>query len=91
MGDVKGFIKYNRSEFVKEPINKRINHWQEFQQLFSEEELNPQAARCMDCGTPFCQSGCPINNIIPDWNDLVFKGKWKEAYLRLKRTSNFSL
>ena len=89
MGDITGFIKYKKSDFKKEAVDSRINHWNEFAIFLPEEELKTQGARCMDCGIPFCQSGCPIGNIIPDWNDLVYKGNWKEAYYRLSRTNNF--
>ncbi len=89
MGEVKGFINYKRNDFHKQEVSERINHWNEFLIPLSEEDLKLQGARCMDCGIPFCQSGCPINNIIPDWNDLVYKNKWKEAYYRLSRTNNF--
>lgn len=89
MGEVKGFIKYKRSDFHKQNISERVNHWNEFIIPLNEDELKLQGARCMDCGIPFCQSGCPINNIIPDWNDLVYKNNWKDAYYRLSRTNNF--
>jgi len=89
MGDIKGFIKYQKYDFKKEKVKKRLNHWNEFTIPLPEEELRSQGARCMDCGIPFCQSGCPISNIIPDWNDLVYQGNWEEAYKRLNRTNNF--
>ena len=89
MGDIRGFINYKQSDFKKEGAEKRIQHWNEFLEPLLEEELRTQGARCMDCGIPFCQSGCPISNIIPDWNDLVYKGNWKEAFKRLNRTNNF--
>jgi glutamate synthase (NADPH) small chain len=89
MGEIKGFIKYKRSDFHKQSISERVNHWNEFIIPLNEDELKLQGARCMDCGIPFCQSGCPINNIIPDWNDLVYKNNWKDAYYRLSRTNNF--
>jgi len=89
MGDVKGFIKYKKFDFKKELVENRIKHWNEFTQSLPEEELRTQGARCMDCGIPFCQSGCPISNIIPDWNELVYKGNWEEAFKRLNRTNNF--
>lgn len=89
MGDVKGFIKYGRKDFDKEPAKERIKHWREFYKGMPEDVLRQQGARCMDCGVPFCQSGCPIGNIIPDWNDLVFKDKWPEAIERLHKTNNF--
>ena len=89
MGDVKGFMKYDRKELEKEPAKERIKHWKEFYRPMPDEELKTQGARCMDCGVPFCQSGCPIGNIIPDWNDLVYKDRWKEAIERLHKTNNF--
>lgn len=89
MGDVSGFMKYGRIDFEKEPVAERLRHWNEFYKPMPEETLKTQGARCMDCGVPFCQSGCPIGNIIPDWNDLVFRGRWKEALGRLLKTNNF--
>ena len=89
MGDVKGFIKYQKSDFKKINVEERLSHWDEFTVPLSEEELKTQGARCMDCGIPFCQSGCPVSNIIPDWNDMVYKGNWQEAFNRLNRTNNF--
>lgn len=89
MGDVTGFMKYNRKDFDKQPVAERLGHWKEFTHRMSEEDLRAQGARCMDCGVPFCQSGCPIGNIIPDWNDLVFRNRWQEAVERLLKTNNF--
>jgi glutamate synthase (NADPH/NADH) small chain len=89
MGDTTGFMKYDRQDFKKEPAKERVKHFHEFTKEMPEEEIRQQGARCMDCGVPFCQSGCPIGNIIPDWNDLVFKGEWKEAAERLHKTNNF--
>ncbi len=89
MGDIKGFLKYERQDFSKEKAPARIKHWHEFYKEMPAEELRNQGARCMDCGVPFCQQGCPINNIIPDWNDLVYKNRWKEAIERLHKTNNF--
>lgn len=89
MGDVKGFLKYPREDFHKEPAPDRIKHWKEFYLEMPEENLRKQGARCMDCGVPFCQSGCPIGNIIPDWNDLVYNNRWSEALERLHKTNNF--
>ncbi len=82
-------MKYDRKEFKKEPVEERLKHWKEFSVLLPEEELKKQGGRCMDCGVPFCQSGCPIGNIIPDWNDLVFNDRWQEAIERLHKTNNF--
>ena len=89
MGDVKGFIKYTRKDFKKQPADERIKHWKEFYLEMPNEDLRAQGGRCMDCGVPFCQNGCPIGNIIPDWNDLVFKNRWEEAIERLHKTNNF--
>lgn len=89
MGDVHGFMKYERKDFSKEDPKARIGHWKEFTQEMPEEDIKTQGARCMDCGVPFCQSGCPIGNIIPDWNDLVYRNHWKEAIERLHKTNNF--
>ena len=89
MGDVHGFMKYERKDFDKEDPKARIKHWKEFIETMPEEEIKTQGARCMDCGVPFCQSGCPIGNIIPDWNDLVYRNHWKEAIERLHKTNNF--
>ena len=89
MGDVTGFIKYQREDFHKEPVAARLKHWKEFSKPMPGEHLRNQGARCMDCGVPFCQSGCPIGNIIPDWNDLVFRDRWQEAIERLHKTNNF--
>lgn len=89
MGDIQGFIKYSRKDFSKEAVDERKQHWKEFVRLFPAEDIKTQGARCMDCGIPFCQSGCPIDNIIPDWNDLVYRNQWHEALLRLHKTNNF--
>lgn len=89
MGDIKGFMKYDREDFTKESPTTRVNHYNEFIEKMGDKELADQGARCMDCGVPFCQSGCPIGNIIPDWNDLVYKGNWGKAIERLHKTNNF--
>ncbi|HCI44732.1 MAG TPA: glutamate synthase [Candidatus Omnitrophica bacterium] len=89
MGDVTGFIKYNREDFHKESVIERLKHWHEFAKPMPEGDLKNQGARCMDCGIPFCQEGCPIGNIIPDWNDLVYRDRWQEAVERLHKTNNF--
>ena len=82
-------LGHDRKDFKKEAIKKRITHYNEFTSELKENELKAQGARCMDCGIPFCQSGCPVDNIITDWNDLVYRGKWEEALTRLKMTNNF--
>lgn len=89
MGETTGFMKYGRKDFKKEPASERIKHWKEFYLEMPKEELQTQGARCMDCGVPFCQSGCPIGNIIPDWNDLIYRDRWQEAIERLHKTNNF--
>lgn len=89
MGEVKGFLKYKREEYTKVPAADRLKNWDEFTSLPAEDSLRNQGSRCMDCGVPFCQWGCPIGNIIPSWNDLVSKGLWKEALERLHKTNNF--
>jgi glutamate synthase (NADPH/NADH) small chain len=89
LGEIKGFVKYKRKAVRKQNVSKRLTHWNEFIKPFSLAEAKEQGARCMDCGTPFCQYGCPINNVIPDWNDFVYNGKLEEAYHRLSLTNNF--
>ncbi len=89
MGEVKGFLKYKREEYTKEPVSARLRHWKEFMTLPDEKGLSDQSGRCMDCGVPFCQWGCPVGNIIPAWNDLVNKNRWKDAFERLRKTNNF--
>ncbi len=89
MGDVRGFIKYGRKTGGKEPIPERVKHYREFLTILSQDELQQQGARCMDCGVPFCHTGCPLGNIIPDWNDLVYRDHWREALGRLHATNNF--
>ncbi|UCF75200.1 MAG: glutamate synthase subunit beta [Betaproteobacteria bacterium] len=89
MGKVTGFMEYQRLQEAAEPPRERITHFREFVAHLTDEEAATQGARCMDCGTPFCMSGCPINNIIPDWNDLVYKQAWKTAIDVLHSTNNF--
>ncbi len=89
MGKTTGFIEYEREMPAHRPVSERINDWREVYAPFTEQRLRKQAARCMDCGIPFCQSGCPLGNVIPDWNDLVYRGEWKAAYERLTATNNF--
>jgi glutamate synthase (NADPH/NADH) small chain len=89
MGKVTGFMDYARELPVRRPVTQRINDWVEIYQDFPEDKLRHQGARCMDCGVPFCHTGCPVNNIIPDWNDLVYRGRWKEAVRQLHATNNF--
>jgi glutamate synthase (NADPH) small chain len=88
MGKATGFMEYNRERVKERKPLTRLDDWKEYSTPFSDETLKKQGARCMDCGTPFCHmgmdinrvtTGCPINNLIPEWNDLVYRGKWKEA------------
>ena len=89
MGDVHGFMKYERQVSGYAPAPERLKHYNEFLTILPEEELTKQGARCMDCGVPFCHTGCPLGNIIPDFNDLVYRGQWHEASQRLHATNNF--
>jgi glutamate synthase (NADPH/NADH) small chain len=89
MGKNTGFMEYPREHATRRPVIERVNDWFEIYQDFAEEKLRAQGARCMDCGVPFCHTGCPVNNIIPDWNDLVYHGRWKEAVRTLHATNNF--
>ncbi|MBX9790121.1 MAG: glutamate synthase subunit beta [Pirellulales bacterium] len=89
MGDVRGFLKYKRDHFHKEPVAERLKHYREFLEVLPADELQRQGARCMDCGVPFCHTGCPLGNIIPDFNDLVYRDHWREALARLHATNNF--
>src|ERR1700681_4550786 len=74
---------------ARRPVSERVNDWFEIYLDFPEDKIRSQGARCMDCGVPFCHTGCPLNNIIPDWNDLVYRGRWKEAVRQLHATNNF--
>ena len=89
MGRPTGFLEIKRHEPGAQPVAERIRFYKEFEIPLADAELSRQGARCMDCGIPFCQSGCPVNNIIPDWNDLVYKGRWREAIEVLHSTNNF--
>jgi glutamate synthase (NADPH/NADH) small chain len=89
MGKVTGFLEYERLEEGYEPPQERLKTWKEFVITLTEDKAKIQGARCMDCGTPFCNSGCPVNNIIPDFNDLVFQGDWRNAIDVLHQTNNF--
>jgi glutamate synthase (NADPH) small chain len=89
MGKVTGFLEYERLEEGYEPVPQRVKNWKEFVIALNEEQSKQQGARCMDCGTPFCNSGCPVNNIIPDFNDLVYRGDWANAIEVLHSTNNF--
>jgi glutamate synthase (NADPH/NADH) small chain len=89
MGEARGFMKYERKISGKEPVADRLKHFNEFLTILPQEEMAKQGARCMDCGVPFCHTGCPLGNIIPDFNDLVYRGQWHEAAQRLHATNNF--
>ena len=98
MGKITGFLEFERNDRDYEPVEERVKHWREFVLPLSEDETTTQAARCMDCGVPYCHgtnivtgapTGCPVNNQIPDWNDLVYRGDWEEAARNLHSTNNF--
>src|SRR5438445_110221 len=98
MGKITGFMEYSRSLPVLRQANERVGNWDEFHGHLPESDLRDQGARCMNCGIPFCHdaqitagvtTGCPVNNLIPEWNDLVYGGQWHEAYKRLALTNNF--
>jgi glutamate synthase (NADPH/NADH) small chain len=89
MGKTTGFVDYPRETPSRRAVTERVNDWFEIYLDFPEDNLRNQAARCMDCGVPFCHTGCPVNNIIPNWNDLVYRGRWKEAVRQLHATNNF--
>jgi glutamate synthase (NADPH/NADH) small chain len=89
MGKVTGFLEYEREVPTRRPIDERVNDYFEIYQDFDDAKVETQAARCMDCGVPFCNTGCPLNNLIPDWNDLVYRDRWREAVRTLHATNNF--
>ncbi len=89
MGDPKGFMTHQRETAKKRAVGERVRDYHEFELPMSEEQLKDQGARCMDCGVPFCHSGCPLGNLIPEWNDLVYRGRWREAIASLHSTNNF--
>ena len=89
MGKPTGFLEFQRLVEVAEPADSRLRHYREFVHALSDEQASVQGARCMDCGIPFCTNGCPVNNIIPDWNDLVYRENWKQALAVLHSTNNF--
>ena len=89
MGNPRGFIENSRETATRRPVDVRITDWKEVYQDFPQESLKTQAGRCMDCGIPFCHNGCPLGNLIPDWNDLVFRDDWRQASERLHATNNF--
>ena len=89
MANPSGFLEIGRVTPDRRPVSERLRDWQEVYRDFPDEELRKQAERCMDCGIPFCHEGCPLGNIIPDWNDLVYRNHWREAIERLHATNNF--
>jgi glutamate synthase (NADPH/NADH) small chain len=89
MGKTTGFIEFERKDRSYRPVAERVQHWKEFVEPLPEPEVKTQAARCMDCGIPYCHNGCPVNNQIPDWNDLVYRGQWRTAAANLHSTNNF--
>ena len=89
MGKVTGFMEIDRADRRDAPASDRIRHYREFVLPLSEEATRNQAARCMNCGIPYCHNGCPVNNQIPDWNDLAYRGEWEEAARNLLSTNNF--
>ena len=98
MGKPTGFLEFGREPLHVRPPLERIGDWSDAHPPYDEATLREQGARCMDCAVPFCHtgtmiggmaSGCPVNNLIPEWNDLVYRGKWREAMIRLQKTNNF--
>ena len=89
MGDVRGFLKHDRSLPSRRPVPVRLLDWQEVYEAPEPGAIELQASRCMDCGIPFCNNGCPLGNIIPDWNDMVYRDEWRQAIDRLHATNNF--
>ena len=89
MGKITGFMEFDRQDRGYRPVDERLTHYKEFVVPLPEKDTKIQAARCMDCGIPYCHNGCPVNNQIPDWNDLVYRGNWKEALRDLHSTNNF--
>jgi len=89
MGKVTGFLEIQRQQPSRRKVEERLQDWQEIYEPFPEQGQREQGARCMDCGVPFCHTGCPVNNLIPDWNDLVYNARWESAIRRLHATNNF--
>ena len=88
MGELRGFLKYPREELPYRPTEERVKDYKETNSPLPEDKVRLQGARCMDCGVPTCHWGCPVDNLIPDWNDLVSKDRWRDALERLHRTNN---
>ena len=89
MAKVTGFLEAKREAQPYRPKEVRLRDWRQVMDNFTPDHLNTQAARCMDCGIPFCHQGCPLGNLIPDWNDLVYRDRWRDAIDRLHATNNF--
>jgi len=89
MGKITGFLEISRELPPRRPVEERLKDWCELEGKLPEDKLRQQGGRCMDCGIPFCHKGCPLGNIIPDWNDLIYRGRWKDAIQRLHSTNNF--
>jgi glutamate synthase (NADPH) small chain len=89
MGKVTGFLEFKRDKQPYRPIGERVRDWRQVMLAWPTDKLQKQGARCMDCGIPFCHQGCPLGNLIPDWNDLVYRDKWRESIDRLHATNNF--
>ncbi|MGH9071469.1 MAG: glutamate synthase, partial [Acidimicrobiales bacterium] len=89
MGKTTGFMEYGRQSATRRPVALRLHDWREVYEDFPADHVKVQAARCMDCGIPFCNDGCPLGNLIPDWNDLVYRDQWRGAIERLHATNNF--
>src|ERR1035437_8124544 len=88
MGKVTGFLEIQRQQPTRRKVEDRLRDWQEIYEPFPEEKQREQGARCMDCGVPFCHTGCPVNNLIPDWNDLAYNGRGGPPTVRLHATNN---
>jgi glutamate synthase (NADPH/NADH) small chain len=89
VGSVSGFLEIRRSKNAQRPIAERVRDYREFELPMPEDALRNQAARCMDCGVPFCHGGCPLGNLVPEWNDLIYAGRFEEAARSLHATNNF--
>ena len=89
MGKQTDFLERQRLSEAYEPVQVRLKHYREFVATLNDEQTRVQGSRCMDCGIPFCNNACPVNNIIPDWNDLVYRGRWEQALKVLHSTNNF--
>ena len=89
MGEATGFMQWTRVTPKRRPVELRLHDWNEVYEPFPNDSLKLQAGRCMDCGIPFCNNGCPLGNLIPDWNDLVYRDHWRDAIDRLHATNNF--